>query len=154
MPDFSTFTLTRHVAKVAAEELDKALADIAERNRALEDLSPEDLAARGENPGAAKGDVLTIDYIGKIDGVAFEGGTATDTDVDIGGSGFIPGFVEQIEGMRPGETKTIDVTFPAEYRPPIWRASRRRSTSPRSSFAGRWFQRSTIRWRKRSASIA
>jgi trigger factor len=118
MPDFSTFTLTRHVAKVAAEELDKALADIAERNRALEDLSPEDLAARGENPGAAKGDVLTIDYIGKIDGVAFEGGTATDTDVDVGGSGFIRGFVEQIEGMRPGETKTIDVTFPAEYPTP------------------------------------
>jgi trigger factor len=115
MPDFSTFTLTRHVAKVPAEELDKAIADIAERNRELVDLSPEDLAARGDNQGAAKGDVLTIDYLGKIDGTAFEGGTASDTDVDIGGSGFIPGFVEQIEGMRPGETKTIEVTFPTEY---------------------------------------
>ncbi len=115
MPDFSTFTLTRHVAKVPDEELDKAVAEIAERNRDLVEFSPEDLAERGENPGAAKGDVITVDYLGKVDGVAFPGGTATDTDIDIGGSGFIPGFVEQIEGMRPGETKVIEVTFPAEY---------------------------------------
>jgi len=115
MPDFSTFTLTRHVARVPTEEVDKAVADIAERNRDLVELSPEDLAARGENPGAAKGDVLTVDYLGKIDGVAFQGGTATDTDIDIGGSGFIPGVVEGIEGMRPGESKTIEVTFPSDY---------------------------------------
>src|SRR5277367_6141767 len=51
MPDFSALSLTRHVATVPAEELDKAVADIAERNRDLEDFSPEDLAARGENPG-------------------------------------------------------------------------------------------------------
>ena len=115
MPDFSALTLTRHVAKVPSEEVDKAVADIAERNRELVEFSPEELAARGDNQGAAKGDVLTIDYLGKLDGVAFDGGTATDTDVDIGGSGFIPGFVEQIEGMRPGETKTIEVTFPENY---------------------------------------
>lgn len=115
MPDFSQFALTRHVARVPAEEVDKAVADIAERNRELVDYSPEELAARGDNQGATKGDVLTIDYLGKVDGVAFEGGTATDTDVDIGGSGFIPGFLEQIEGMRPGETKTIEVTFPENY---------------------------------------
>src|ERR1700722_4450551 len=115
MPDFSTFTLTRHVAKVPAEEVDKAVADIAERNRELVDFTPEELAARGDNQGAAKGDVLTIDYLGKIDGVAFPGGTASDTDVDIGGSGFIPGFVEQIEGMRPGDARTIEVTFPSDY---------------------------------------
>jgi trigger factor len=115
MPDFSGFALNRHVAKVPAEEVDKAVADIAERNRELVEFTPEELAARGENSGAAKGDVLTIDYLGKIDDVAFPGGTASDTDVDIGGSGFIPGFVEQIEGMRPGEEKTIEVTFPEDY---------------------------------------
>jgi trigger factor len=115
MPDFSTFTLTRHVARVPDEEVEKAVADIATRNRDLAEFTPEELAARGDNPGAADGDVLTIDYLGRIDGVPFEGGTATDTDVDIGGSGFIPGFVEQLVGMRPGETKTIEVTFPAEY---------------------------------------
>jgi trigger factor len=115
MPDFSAFALTRHVAKVPAEELDKAVAELAERNRDLVDFTPEELAARGDNAGAAKGDVLTIDYLGKIDGVAFPGGTATDTNVDIGGTGFIPGFVEQIEGMLPGESKTIEVTFPSDY---------------------------------------
>ncbi len=115
MPDFSAFTLTRHVAKVPTEEVDRAVADIAGRNRDLVEFTPEELSARGDNPGAATGDVLTIDYLGRIDGVPFDGGTATDTDVDIGGSGFIPGFVEQIEGMRPGESKTIEVTFPAVY---------------------------------------
>jgi trigger factor len=115
MPDFSTFTLTRHVAKVPDEEVDKAVADIATRNRDLVEFTPEEVAARGDNPGAADGDVLTIDYLGRIDGVPFEGGTATDTDVDIGGSGFIPGFVEQLVGMRPGEAIVIEVTFPAEY---------------------------------------
>ncbi len=115
MPDFSAFDLTRRVATVPSEEIDQAIAEIAARNRGLEEFSPEELAARGDSAGAAPGDVLTIDYLGKIDGVAFSGGTATDTDVDIGGSGFIPGFVEQLEGMRPGESKTIEVTFPAEY---------------------------------------
>jgi trigger factor len=117
MPDFSAFALTRYVAKVPGEEVDKAVADIATRNRDLVEFTPEELAARGDNAGAAEGDVLTIDYLGRIDGVPFEGGTATDTDtdVDIGGSGFIPGFVEQLVGMRPGEAKTIEVTFPAEY---------------------------------------
>jgi trigger factor len=56
-----------------------------------------------------------VDFTGSIDGVAFEGGTGTDTPVELGGTGFIPGFAEQIEGMRVGETRTIDVTFPAEY---------------------------------------
>lgn len=118
MPDFSTFSLSRHTAKVPGEEVEKALADIARRNRDLEDFTEEELAARGENLGAAKGDVLTIDYVGKVESVTFPGGTATDTDIDIGGSAFIPGFVEQIEGMRPGDTKTIEVTFPAEYQAP------------------------------------
>ena len=115
LPDFSVFSLTRHVAKVPGEEVDKAVADIAERNRDLVDIPAEEMAARGDSQGAAKGDVLTIDYAGKVDDVAFAGGTATDTDVEIGGGTFIPGFVEQIEGMKPGEAKTITVTFPAEY---------------------------------------
>jgi trigger factor len=47
--------------------------------------------------------------------VAFPGGTATDADLEVAGSGFIPGFTEQLEGMKPGETRTIDVTFPEGY---------------------------------------
>ena len=48
-------------------------------------------------------------------GVAFQGGTGTDMPIEVGGQGFIPGFSEPLEGMRPGETRVVDVTFPAEY---------------------------------------
>jgi len=56
-----------------------------------------------------------VDFLGKVDGVAFEGGTGTDMDVEIGGSGFIPGFSEQMIGMKPGDFRVIEVTFPEEY---------------------------------------
>lgn len=111
LPDFSAVALTRLKADVAAEAVDKALAEIAKRNRDLQDIAPEDLGDRG----AEKGEVLTVDYLGKVDGTAFPGGTGSDTDVEIGGSGFIPGFSEQMEGMKPGDFKVIDVTFPEEY---------------------------------------
>ena len=90
MPDFAALALTRMKAVTSDETIDKALADIALRARDLADLTEEDLAARGENAGAAEGDVLTVDFLGKIDGVPFEGGEATDINVDIGGTGFIP----------------------------------------------------------------
>ncbi len=115
MPDFGSLTLTRLKAIVADDKVDEALASMASRARDLVDLTEEDLAARGENQGAADGDVLKIDFLGKIDGVPFEGGTATDINVDIGGAGFIPGFAEQLVGAKAGETRTITVTFPADY---------------------------------------
>jgi trigger factor len=59
--------------------------------------------------------VLSVDYVGRIEGAEFPGGTGNDIDVEIGGEGFIPGFSEQLEGLKPGETRTIEVTFPAEY---------------------------------------
>jgi trigger factor len=113
LPDFSTVELTRFKAEVAPEAVDTALEQIAKYNHTLEPIPPETLEARGH--GAASGEVLTIDYEGKIDGVPFEGGTGKDTAVEIGGSGFIPGFAEQLEGARPGETRTINVTFPESY---------------------------------------
>ena len=113
MPDFSAIELTRLKAEVANETVDKTLEQIAKANRVLEPVPAEALAARGH--GAATGEVLTVDFLGKIDDVPFEGGAGTDTPVEIGGEGFIPGFAEQLEGMRPGEARTIDVTFPADY---------------------------------------
>lgn len=115
MPDFSGVALTRLKAEVSDETIDKTLANIASNNRQLVELTDEDKAARGEVSGAMIGDVLTIDYLGKIDDVAFSGGTGTDQDVDIGGTGFIPGFAEQLIGMQPGDTRTISVTFPEDY---------------------------------------
>ena len=113
LPDFSTIALTRLKAEVSPEAVDKALTQIAKYNRTLEPIDAEAIESRGN--GAATGEVVTIDFEGKIDGVAFEGGTATDADVEIGGGDFIPGFAEQLEGVRPGDTKTITVTFPADY---------------------------------------
>lgn len=62
------------------------------------------------------GDTVIIDYVGTKDGVAFEGGTSTSsTDLTIGSGTFIPGFEEGLIGVNPGETKTLDLTFPEEY---------------------------------------
>lgn len=116
LPDFSQIALIRRKVPVSAEQVDAAVADIARRNRKVEEIPPEELAARTGQPGAAVGDVLIIDYAGKIDGVPFDGGTSTDAQVDVGeNSGFIPGFAEQLVGMAPGESRTIAVTFPADY---------------------------------------
>jgi len=113
LPDFSTIELTRLKAEVDPEVVDKALTQIAKYHRTLEPIAAETLESRGT--GATTGEVLTVDFVGKIDDVAFEGGTATDAEVEIGGEGFIPGFAEQLEGARPGETRTINVTFPEDY---------------------------------------
>ena len=115
LPDFGTISVTRLKSEVAPEIVDKALENIARRQRTLEPVTEEELAARGENTGAQGGDVLTVDFVGKVDGEEFPGGKGNGIEVDIGDSGFIPGFAEQLIGMKPEETRTIEVTFPAEY---------------------------------------
>ncbi|MDT7951384.1 MAG: trigger factor [Acetobacteraceae bacterium] len=107
MPDFSALSLSRLKAAPSEEAIDKAVEEIARRQRELEPVS--------EDRGARSGDVLTVDFVGKVDDVAFPGGTGTDMAVELGGAGFIPGFWEGMEGMRPGEVRQITVTFPEEY---------------------------------------
>jgi trigger factor len=107
IPDLKSLTLTRPKAEVAPEAIDRALAEIAKRNRELIEVT--------EDRGAVEGDVVTVDYEGKVDDVAFPGGTGTGMDVEIGGSGFIPGFAEQMVGIRPGEERVLNVTFPEAY---------------------------------------
>ena len=107
MPDFAAIALTRPKALPSEEAIVAALGEIAGRNA--------DMVALEEVRPAVAGDILSVDFIGTIDGVAFEGGTATGINLEVGGSGFIPGFTEQCEGMSPGESRTIEVTFPADY---------------------------------------
>ena len=107
MPEFGDIELTRFKAEVAPEAVDKALGELAARNREFADVE--------EERGAAPGESLTVDFVGKVDGTAFPGGTATDMSIEVGGGGFIPGFTEQLEGLKPGESRTIEVTFPEEY---------------------------------------
>ena len=67
------------------------------------------------SPKAKNGDIVKIDYVGKLDGTAFQGGTANGALLEFGSGTYIEGFEEQLVGMKTGESKTIKVTFPANY---------------------------------------
>lgn len=113
MPDFTpvdpkTLKLKRPVYEASDADLDEALKELAGQAKSYEDKT-------GKAVKAADGDQLTIDFVGKIDGEAFEGGTATDADLVIGSGRFIPGFEEQLKGARIGEEKVLNVTFPENY---------------------------------------
>jgi trigger factor len=100
--DLSGIAVTRQVYDVPAEEIDEQAA-----------ASPTPRAPT--SPRRARpptGDKVTIDYLGKIDGEAFEGGAADDADLVIGSNQFIPGFEDQLVGVKEGDEKTITVTFP------------------------------------------
>ncbi|MDO4852209.1 MAG: trigger factor [Clostridia bacterium] len=91
--------------EVTDEEVDKALADEQEKQARFTDV---------DRP-AENGDRLLLDYSGSVDGEKFEGGTAEDQTLVLGSNMFIPGFEEQLIGIKAGEQKDITVTFPAEY---------------------------------------
>ncbi|HET6607953.1 MAG TPA: trigger factor [Rhodopila sp.] len=113
LPDFGTIELKRLKATVPDTTIETSLSEIAKSNRTLEPIPTETIETRGH--GAAAGEVLTVDFLGKVDDVAFEGGAGTDVPVEIGGAGFIPGFAEGLEGAKPGEQRTLNVTFPENY---------------------------------------
>ena len=107
VPDLSDVTLSKPVAAVSDDKVEESLKNIAEQRKSFTKVE--------ETRPAVAGEQLTVDFIGRIDGVAFEGGTAQDVALIVEGPGFIPGFTEQVVGMQVGETKTITVTFPEEY---------------------------------------
>ena len=104
--DLAGLKLERVVADVDDESLGKALADLAQRNVTFE---------AEEGRAAADTDRVTVDFVGKIDGVAFEGGKGDDVQVVLGRGGFIPGFEDGIKGAKAGEARVVTATFPAEY---------------------------------------
>jgi trigger factor len=106
LADLSSLKLEKLVADVDDAALDKALANLAERNTAY-DVE--------EGRVAGEGDLVTLDFVGKIDGEAFEGGTAEGQNLVIGKKQFIPGFEEGVTGMKAGDEKVVSATFPAEY---------------------------------------
>lgn len=113
MPDFTpvdpkTLKLERPVYEATDADLDEALKDLASQAKSYEDKT-------GKTVKAAEGDQVTIDFVGKVDGEVFEGGSATDADLVIGSNRFIPGFEEQLKGVKVGDEKTLDVTFPENY---------------------------------------
>ena len=111
MPEFAAIEVERLTAEPEEAEVEKAIQSLLRRRATLEDVA--------EPRPAEAGDVLVCDFVGRIekDGVkeAFQGGSATDMPIEVAGSGFIPGFTEQMVGMSPGETRTIQVAFPEGY---------------------------------------
>ncbi len=96
----------RQEVKVTKEEIDQTISEM--RNRYAENIVKEEEVV-------AEGDIAVIDFEGFKDGVAFEGGKGENYDLTIGSHTFIPGFEEQLIGMKKGETKDINVSFPEDY---------------------------------------
>jgi len=115
MPDFAGIAVERLKAEPSEEQVTKALESIAARNRKLEDVT--------EDRVAGKGDVVVSDFVGRLDpaegeegpGEAFPGGAANDMPIEVAGDGFIPGFTEQLDGIRVGEIREVKVSFPEGY---------------------------------------
>jgi trigger factor len=110
MPDFEpvdlkTISIKRPTAAVSDEQVDEQLNTIAKANRGFED----------KDGAAADGDAVVIDFLGRIDGEAFDGGAASDAQVVIGSNQFIPGFEEQLIGAKAGDERTLKVNFPDDY---------------------------------------
>ena len=105
--DFSAVRLERKVVAVDEASVDEALTKLAE--------SSTDFEARGKTAKARDGDQVVMDFIGRIDGEAFEGGSAQDYPLVLGSSSFIPGFEDQLVGAKTGEVREVKVTFPENY---------------------------------------
>jgi trigger factor len=106
LADFKKLKLERLVADVDDEAVEKAIGDLVDRSVAY---------AAEEGRAAATGDRVTVDFVGKIDGEAFEGGTAEAAPIVLGQGNFIPGFEEGITGAKAGEARDVAATFPADY---------------------------------------
>src|ERR671926_174298 len=101
LADFKTFSVEKPVVEVTDAEVDEAIKRIADQNRPY--------AAKADGAKAEKGDRVTINFKGTINGVAFDGGTGEGIQVVIGAGQFIPGFEEQLIGIGVGETRTLKV---------------------------------------------
>ena len=113
MPDFepadvTAIALTRLTYAPSQAEVDAAMAELVAQNRTYE-VRP------GKAPKARDGDQVVIDFVGLIDGEAFEGGTAEGAEVVLGAGQFIPGFESQLVGAAAGAAVTVKVDFPADY---------------------------------------
>jgi trigger factor len=105
LADFKKISVERPTIAVSDEDVEEQLKQLAEGARAF----------ATKQGVAEKGDRLTISYVGKIDGETFAGGSDDNAVLTIGDGRFIPGFDEQLTGVASGDSRTIKVTFPADY---------------------------------------
>tara|TARA_B100000686_G_C16709981_1_gene928526 strand:- start:165 stop:1562 length:1398 start_codon:yes stop_codon:yes gene_type:complete len=104
--DFSSVQLEKLIPEIPVDEVDASIARIAEQQRSY--LAVDKKTAENE-------DQLLVDFIGTIDGEAFDGGTAEAVEIVLGKNQFIPGFEEQLIGAKAGEKREVNVVFPEEY---------------------------------------
>jgi trigger factor len=105
LADLSDVTVKKPVADVTDAEITESLERMAKQNRSFE---PKEGAA-------VDGDRVVVDFVGRIDGTEFEGGKGEDIRVELGSNTFIPGFEDQLLGLKAGDTKLVKVTFPVNY---------------------------------------
>ncbi|MEL6452047.1 MAG: trigger factor [Pseudomonadota bacterium] len=105
--DLSGITLERLVVKADEAAIDETLTSLAE--------NAQDFKSRKAGVKAKDGDQVVMDFVGRVDGEAFEGGAAEDHPLVLGSNSFIPGFEEQLVGVVKDEEKEVTVSFPEEY---------------------------------------
>jgi trigger factor len=105
--DLKSLKLERLVAKADDAAVDEALKNLAE--------NAQDFKDRKKGTKAKDGDQVVIDFVGKVDGEPFDGGSAEDYPLVLGSGSFIPGFEEQLVGVKVEEEKAVTVTFPEAY---------------------------------------
>ncbi|MXO84585.1 trigger factor [Altererythrobacter aurantiacus] len=106
-PETDDLKIEKLTVPVTDEQVDEALERIAGQNKSYKDAP--------KTKKAAEGDQLIIDFVGRMDGEEFEGGKAEGAPLVIGSGQFIPGFEDQLTGVKAGDEKTIKVTFPDNY---------------------------------------
>jgi len=108
LADFKQIKLEREVADVTEAEIDEAVQKIGEQNRPFV----------GKVEGAEKGDRVTVSFQGTMEGQPFQGGSAEGVPILIGSGQFIPGFEDNLIGIKAGESRTFDLKFPESYAAP------------------------------------
>ncbi|MBV47310.1 MAG: trigger factor [Sulfitobacter sp.] len=108
--DLSSIKLEKLVVKADDAAVEEALANLAE--------TAQDFEPRKAGTKAKDGDQIVFDFLGKVDGEAFEGGAAEDYPLVLGSNSFIPGFEEQLVGVVAGDEKDVTVSFPEDYQAP------------------------------------
>ena len=105
--DLKGIKLESMVVKAGDDEVEEALKSLAE--------TAQNFESRKKGSKSKDGDQVVIDFLGKVDDVAFEGGAAEDYPLVLGSNSFIPGFEEQLVGVKAGDEKNVEVSFPEEY---------------------------------------
>ncbi|MGV6840411.1 MAG: trigger factor [Planktomarina sp.] len=103
--DLKSVKLEKMVAKADDKSIEDALKNLAESAQSFDD----------KDGAAEDGDQVTIDFLGKVDGEAFDGGAADDYPLVLGSNSFIPGFEDQLIGTKAGDEKDVEVNFPEDY---------------------------------------